>query len=324
MRDDHLLLKTHCLEANRILLSGPSSPDGDSVGACLALCALLEQLGCTQVDVAGDLSFRYSWLPNAARCIGNHEISTQYEMVIILDGDRHRLTQSVHDAFHHATTTAIIDHHRSTSTDGYTVALLDSKASSTCSMIFELAEAWGCQIDAQIATNLYAGLVFDTGAFRHQNTTPETLDMAKALMSHGIDHSLISAKILSERRPEGVQLLSHVLQNIQFMNDRSISIGIIRQTHFHQLGCIEEDIEGIVEQLLYITGVEVAALCIEKNSHALKVSLRSRSEINVAALAQSISTRGGGHIRAAGATVQQPFDSGLPMVKAKILAAFSR
>lgn len=324
MHDLQFLLQKQCIESERILLSGPSSPDGDSIGACLALQALLLQLGCQQVDVAGKLSFRYNWLPKSSCCLSDNELTASYSMVIILDGDHHRLTQAVKSAFKKAKVTAIIDHHQSTKPKDYTLALIDPNASSTCTLIFELAHAWDCQIDEAIATNLYAGLVFDTGAFRYQNTTAETLKMAESLMTMGIDHSMISAKILSERRPEGVQLFAHVLQNIQYLRNKSITVGIIQLDRFRHFNCIEEDIEGIVEQLLFITGVEVAALCIEQSKQTFKVSLRSRTVVDVAALAHSISQSGGGHIRAAGATVHLPIHTGIEVIKEKLLAAFSQ
>ena len=147
--------------------------------------------------------------------------------------------------------------------------------------------------------------------------------MAESLMMMGIDHSMISAKILSERRPEGVQLFAHVLQNIQYLRNKSVTVGLIQLDRFRHFNCIEEDIEGIVEQLLFITGVEVAALCIEQSEQTFKVSLRSRTVVDVAALAHSISQSGGGHIRAAGATVHLPIHTGIEMIKEKLLAAFS-
>lgn len=311
------------LKAQYILLSGPKGLDGDSIGACLALKALLQQQGCHNIDIAGTLSFRYSWLPDASSCIPDCDIESQYDLVVILDGDRHRLTPTVQKAFEKARHTAVIDHHQSSSNAGYDLALLDPQASSTCTMIFEMAHTWGCTVNIDIATQLYAGLVFDTGAFRYQNTTPETFKLASALIQTGINHPEITTRILAERRAEGVQLLAHVLSKIQFYNEETIAYGQIRLADFTQMNCIEEDIEGIVEQLLFITGIELACLCIEKSDSAVKISLRSRRQINVATLAQSISPHGGGHVRAAGAFVPMNFDLAKPFIHQKLLAAFS-
>ena len=99
------------LSSNRVLLTGPVKPDGDSIGACLALKAALVQHGVS-VDIAGDIVDRYAWIPGADAFLSDSEIeNAHYETVVILDGDQARLTKGAEKVFNSATQKAIIDHH---------------------------------------------------------------------------------------------------------------------------------------------------------------------------------------------------------------------
>jgi phosphoesterase RecJ-like protein len=315
-------LKNKVKSTRRILLSGPKDPDGDSIGACLALRSLLKQEGCPVVDIAGTLSFRYRWLPDADVFIEDASVKPHYDMVIVLDGDKFRVSTQVKSCFEQAEVKGIIDHHRSTSPEGYDIAIIEPNSPSTCSIIFDLAESWKSVLNKDIATNLYVGLIFDTGGFRYQNTDGDTLKMAAVLLGYNVDHPTINARILAEKRPQGIQLLGHVLNTVQFYNKGSIAVGHVRLEDFERFDCIDEDIEGMVEQLLYITGVELSCLCIERSTTFVKVSLRSRSKVDVSVLAKQISVNGGGHVRAAGAPVNQPFHQAWPRVQKVILGAF--
>jgi bifunctional oligoribonuclease and PAP phosphatase NrnA len=315
-------LKILCSSTKRILLSGPIGPDGDSIGACLAFQELLLTMGCKTVHVAAELSFRYSWLPHAEGCLSNDEIQSNYDVVIILDGDQHRLTPQVKSAFGAAKTKCIIDHHSSSKSTEYDVAIIDPYATATCSIIYDIMTLWDCPLTTSIATNIYVGLIFDTGGFRYANTTVETHRLAAELLQKNIDHAYISAMILTEKRPQGIQLLGQVLTTVQYFGKDQIAFSTITQSTMNQLGCVLDDLEGIVETILYISGVELSCLCIEKPS-SIKVSLRSRSKVNVASLAKKLSTHGGGHMRAAGATINKSLMTGLPYIQSKLLDAIA-
>lgn len=315
-------LKILCSSTKRILLSGPIGPDGDSIGACLAFKELLTTMGCKTVHVAAELSFRYSWLPHAENCLSDDEIQANYDVVIILDGDQHRLTPAVESAFLSAKTQCIIDHHSSSKSAEYDVAIIDPHATSTCSIIYELMALWGCSLTTSIATNIYVGLIFDTGGFRYANTKVETHQLAAELLKKDIGHAKISAMILTEKRQQGIKVLGQVLTTLQYFGNEQIAFSTITQSTMDKLGCVSDDLEGIVETILYISGVELSCLCIEKAS-SIKVSLRSRSKVNVASLAKKLSTHGGGHMRAAGATVNKSLVEGIPYIQSKLLDAIT-
>lgn len=296
-----------------VLLTGPVEPDGDSVGACLGLQWLLARRG-VRAEVAGEPGYRYGWMPGASDMISDARLRTDYDAVVVMDGDRHRLLPNAAAAFTNARVKAIVDHHASTTPDGYTHCWIEPHATSTCEMVYDALVAAGETVDADIATRLYVGSIFDTGGFRYSNTTPATHRMAAALLETGIDHAAIAAKVLMERRAASVRVAGHVYREAEFLLQGQLLVGAISTTLDRELGLVPGDLEGVVDALVYVHGVEVAALLIERADESVKVSLRSRGRVNVAEVAKALSTAGGGHAKAAGASVA----ADLPTTRARL------
>lgn len=307
--------------ARAVLLTGPTAPDGDSIGACLALAHVLRRVCSAHVDVAGELSYRYAWMPGAQGMLPDDAVTPDYDVVIVLDGDSGRLTPQVAAAFQAARVRGIVDHHRSTRVEGYDLAIVDPDAASTCDLVYEILLAYGQRLDREIAQLLYAGIVYDTGGFRHSNTTPHTHRIAARLVAMDIDHPAIGTRILVERSPAGLRLLSEVLQDARFHADGRLVVGVASFQLGTRLGAGPGDIEGIVDHLVYVTGVEMACFFIEQAPGQVKLSLRSRSRVDVAALARTLAPGGGGHARAAGALLHDSLDHALEVVVPRLAAA---
>ena len=299
------LLRMAMQSASSVLLTGPMFPDGDSIGACLALARAIQHLSSARVDVAGAIPLRYAWMPGADSILADESVTTDYDLVVVLDGDCRRLPPPVEAAFHAATMRGIIDHHSSTGPDDYDIALIDSSAASTCEMVYELLIRWGIAVDVDLAALLYTGLIFDTGGFRHSNTTSETHRLAATLLDTGLDHTPINIAVLMERRPEGLKLLGHVLERATFYGDGVVVVGVVDLETCERLGCTVGDIEGIVDALVFTRGVALACLCVEKGPALVKLSLRSQKEVDVARLARQLHPGGGGHPRAAGVMIPE-------------------
>jgi len=292
--------------ADRVLITGPLQVDGDSLGSSLALARALRSLGVRQVDVTGHAGSRYAWLPDAESLVPEAEVEGPYDLAVVVDGDRTRLAPAVERAFDGARRTAILDHHVSTETTGYDIALVDVNMSSTCAMTLDLLDAWGVPLDRDLATLLYTGFVFDTGSFRHPSTTPVTHDMAARLLATGIDHSDITTRVLFERSVLGLRLVSQALGRTRLLADGAVAISWLEPDEL--AGTSADDTEGIIDLMLCTRGVSAAALLLPRGETLTKVSLRSRHVIDVAALARRLWHTGGGHARAAGALVPQSLD----------------
>lgn len=302
-------LYTACQQASNIFITGPESLDGDSVGACIALKEIISTFSTATIDIFGVPTHQYIHLHGVEHWKANCNPLSHYDVAIVVDGNRFRLHPVVERAFDTATTTVLIDHHKSTDASVYDLAYLEPTAASTCTMIYDLLKTWNVPLTMLIAEALYVGLIFDTGGFQHSNTSNTVHQMASELMSTGFDANTTYIKVIKEKRPQGWKLQSHMFANSQLLEHNAIHMAYIRQQTMIDLNCDSGDIEGLVNDLRCTSGVHMAILIIEKNSNDLKVSLRSnpsyngRAGVDCAVLAQQLSKRGGGHARAAGATV---------------------
>lgn len=300
---------TICQQASTILITGPESLDGDSVGACIALKEMLQTFSNATIDIFGVPTHQYVHLHKIEDWKANCNPLPHYDVAIVVDGNRFRLHPIVQQAFDTATTTILIDHHKSTDSSVYDLAYLEPNAASTCSMIYDLLKAWKLPLTPWVAEALYVGLIFDTGGFQHSNTTTAVHQMAAELMATGFDANTTYIKVIKEKRPQGWKLQSQMFVNSHLIEHGAIHTAYIRQQTMTDLNCDSGDIEGLVNDLRCTSGVHLAILVIEKSDTELKVSLRSnphyngRLGVDCSIFAQQLSQRGGGHARAAGATV---------------------
>ena len=313
-------LLTLCMEANTILITGPDSLDGDSIGAALALREMIRQQTSAAVHIAGIPTHQYQHLSGIDDWKPNSGLYDHYDIAIVVDGDRYRLQSTVETSFNKSTQTILIDHHKSTETESYSIAWLNPTAVSTCSMIYELLQEWHCTLTPTIAEALYVGLLFDTGGFQHSNTNADTMRLAATLMEQGFDANTTYIKVVKEKRPQGWKLQSAMFQNSTLLHDGRIHIAWISADTMKTLGCDNGDIEGLVNDLRCTTGVDFAALIVGLPNGTHKVSLRSnptfgdKEGIDCSGLAKSLSIRGGGHTRASGARLDMDLQASIDHV----------
>ena len=312
---------TLCIDANTILITGPQSLDGDSIGAALALREMILQKTSSVVHIAGIPTHQYLHLSGIDDWKPNTDLHDHYDVAIVVDGDRYRLESTVETSFNKSKQTILIDHHKSTETESYNMAWLNPTAVSTCSMIYELHQEWHCTLTPTIAESLYVGLLFDTGGFQHSNTNADTMRLAAILMEQGFDANTTYIKVVKEKRPQGWKLQSAMFQNSTLLYNGRIHIAWVSVETMNTLGCDNGDIEGLVNDLRCTTGVDFAALIVGLSNGTHKVSLRSnptfgdKEGIDCSALAKSLSVRGGGHTRASGARLDMNLQDSIEHVK---------
>jgi len=311
-----LKLREIAQNARSVLLTGPAGADGDSIGATLALARGIRALGANDVRVAANTPERYRWMQDAKGIIANGNLEGDFDLVIVMDGDRHRLAPKVKKAFQAARYKVVVDHHRTTSSDGYDLAIVDPTAPATCSQVLEILDAWSVPLDAAIAEQLYVGLIYDTGGFRYSNTRPETHQAAARLLATGIDHANIASRVLMEIRPAGLALKAAVLSTAQFFSQGQLVIGTCSVEAMNRCEANTGDLDGIVESLLYVQGAEMCVLIVERDPSTVKLSLRAKGGVNVAALAKRLDSGGGGHAKAAGVVLKQSLAEALDALPA--------
>lgn len=294
-------------DCKTIGISGHVRPDGDCAGSCLGMALYLKKLlgEGVRVDVfLGDLSdsLRHN-LIGQELVHWNYETDVKaYDAFLCLDCEATRLGDAM-DYFFKAKKRINIDHHQSNARGSGQVNWVDPEASSTCELCYRTMDPE--KVDRDIATDLYIGIVTDTGLFQYSNTSPQTMEIAGKLMATGFDHSDIARQVFFEKNYVQQQILGRaLLESILFMDGRCIVSMIDRKTmQFYK--ALSKDMDGIVSQMNSTEGVSCAIFMYEMEPLTYKVSLRSNGDVDVAKVAERFG--GGGHKRAAGCTVNAPY-----------------
>ena len=292
-------LLEECKQAKRIGISGHIRPDGDCVGSCMGLYLYLKK-----VRPDADLHIFLEKPADIFSCISSvEEIDSEYgeqerfDVFFALDTASDRLG-GAEAYFNSAVKKINIDHHISNKGCG-DVNYVVPTASSTSELIYDLTEKE--QLDEEIAKALYIGISHDTGVFQYSNTSPETLRAAAKLISYGFDFSRLIEETFYEKTYLQTQILGRaLLESILFMDGKCV-VSVIDRKTMDFYGASPQDLEGIVSQLRSIKGVECAIFMYETGVLEYKVSMRSGGLVNVSQIASYFG--GGGHVRAAGCTM---------------------
>ena len=307
------LLK-ECQGAKRIGITGHVRPDGDCVGACLALSYYLrKELGDTAVTVLLEEPAPVFWeLAGFSDIVSDFPELPPFDVVFILDCNLERTG----DGAKYAKTAGKvinIDHHISNTGDG-DVNYIRPQIGSTCELIYDLIP--GEALDTELAKAIYIGMVHDTGVFQYSNTTRETMQKAGHLISFGFDFYRMIQETFYQKTYVQAQIMGRTLmESIRFMDGRCIVSVIDRKTQDFY-GVTPKDFEGIVNQLRNIKGISCAIFMYECGLLEYKVSLRTDETVDAARVA--VYFGGGGHARAAGCTMKGTFHDCVNNLSAEI------
>ncbi|MGA6980559.1 MAG: bifunctional oligoribonuclease/PAP phosphatase NrnA [Candidatus Sulfotelmatobacter sp.] len=293
---------------DRFVLTSHARPDGDAVGSALACCQILRGMGKRADVVLHDGVPRiYRSLPFADQVLQADRIDGNYDAAIILECDsihRTRL-EGLENRF-----LISIDHHLSGRPFAH-VNWIDPHAVATGEMVFRLAREAASPFSPEMATCLYTALMTDTGSFMFQGTNEHTFALARELVLAGADPSYCARSIYFAHSVAKMRLLGEALRNLN--TQAGIGWTWVTQEQMERCGAIEEDCEGLVNYVLSIGEVEVAALFREIPDGRFRVSLRSKGALDVARVAERFG--GGGHECASGCSVEGP----LPQAVRQIL-----
>jgi len=190
-----------------------------------------------------------------------------------------------------------IDHH--VSNPGYAaVNLIDAESPATAQVLEEIFAALKWPLDADIAANLYVGLMTDTGNFRYRQTTARTFEIAARLVAAGADPTTLAEGCYQSFRAERLLLVGEVFQAIHFSNRNRIAWFTLTPEMFARSGAVPDETEGLIEYLQAVKTVEVAFLLEMMPGGMTRASLRSRGLVDVQKICQEFG--GGGHRLAAG------------------------
>ncbi len=292
-------LETMIDQAGKIVILGHVNPDGDCVGSCLAVYNYIKEW-----DSSRAVTVRLERVPSKFSYLSGFDaIETEvgeetYDLCICLDSSDEERLGDFKSCFDRSAKTICIDHH--ITNRGYAQEnVIDGHASSACEVVYgQLDES---RISKHVAECIYTGIIHDTGVFKYSNTSRKTMEIAGKMMEKGIDFGTIIDGSFYKKTYMQSQILGRaLLESITFLDGRCI-FSVVRKKDMDFYCVDKSDLDGIVDQLRVIDGIECAIFLYETGIHQFKVSLRSNSIVDVSRIAAYFG--GGGHVRAAGCTM---------------------
>jgi phosphoesterase RecJ-like protein len=295
--------------ADRLLLLAHVSPDGDALGCALAVGLALDQLpGERKVQVSfGDDPFvvpaNLSWLPGQDLLVPPAEVDEAPDIVVTFDASSADRLGTLQELSGRAPTLLVVDHHASY--DGFgSLELVDVTAPATAVIADELIRRLGVELNPDIAACLYTGLVTDTGSFRYHGTTPATHELAGRLLATGIPFDEIARNLFDSVPFPFLGLLGQALDEARLDPDAADGDGLVwtfvGADERNRRGLAFDLVEPIIDVVRKSVEAEVALVVKEDDAGVLKVSMRSKGNVDVGAVAVRLG--GGGHRYAAGFT----------------------
>lgn len=290
-------------EAKTIGISGHVRPDGDCVGSVMGLYLYLKKL-CKDARI----QVMIEEPADIFHCIrGVSEISSdfqpvteQFDVFIALDCEKSRLGEA-EKFFDSAKKTVNIDHHISNAAGCGDVNYVVPTASSASELVYQVMEDKSA-IDEEIAKALYIGIIHDTGVFQYSNTSPQTLEIAAKLISYGFDFPKLIDSTFYEKTFVQNRIMGQVLTESRLYLDGKCIVGVADIAMMEKYRANTKDLDGIVSQLRNTKGVECALFLYEMKEKEYKASLRASGDVDMAKVASCFG--GGGHVKAAGVTMQ--------------------
>lgn len=286
-------------KAENIVLLTHENPDGDAVGSTTAMYLALKQLG-KQVDmIIPEYPRAFSFLPGMENVKKESDIKN-YDLAIALDTATTKMLNGFVKYFEDAKTKIVIDHHSSNTMFG-DYNYVDQDAPACAQLLLVLFSYFNIDVTKDIGTCILTGIITDTGGFRYDGVTAETFEFVAALSKRGVKVSKVYQKVFASMSKSKFNLHRIALNRLEFLADGKIAFTYITKEDEELVGAENGDYDGIVEEGRDVEGVEVSVF-LRETEKGIRASLRSKDYVNVSELGRIFG--GGGHIRAAGCTIQ--------------------
>lgn len=294
------------LDAKKIALIIHVNPDSDCVGSAAALALTLRNMG-KKADIFcdSDIPNRLSFLVKDKELFG--PLDSVYDVCLCVDvAENYMMGKYYGSLFKRTGITCCIDHHGTNS--GYAeYNYIDPEASAAGEILyFFIKDYLGQPLTFDSAACLYAAIAGDTGSFRYSNTTCRTHRVAGELIGYGIDNAKIMRLMFEQKTAEQLKLNAEVISGLEFFENGKICVATVDEAMLCKYGINFGEADDIASIPRQITGVEVGVYIKVKGDSDCKLSLRSNEYVDVAEIAKNLG--GGGHIRAAGVTLNMTKD----------------
>lgn len=307
----------------RPLIISHQRPDGDAIGSLAALALALKQLAIEPFATLFDpIPPRYDFLKDHVAWYLWDEVrdvvKRECDAVIILDTCAFAQLEPAAEFLQQCPETLVVDHHltrdRLAHRDG-DLQLIDVTAAATSVIIAEWFASAGLTVDSPIATALFTGIATDCGWFRFSNTDARTMRLAAGLVEQGVAVSDLYDQIHQQEPLPKLRLISRLLDSMELFADGKLAVLRLRPADFAAVGADRSMTDDLVNEASRLAGVEATIMFTEESDGLVKANFRSKSFLDVSALASRYG--GGGHARAAGARIHGQWDSVVPRLIAE-------
>lgn len=318
--------------ARHALVASHENPDADTLGAALGVATIVEHHGGRATLVSTDpVPPLYDFLPGMDRFAQDPPADGDYDLLVVCDCgtlDRLGAVRERHRELFDRLPRVLVDHHAS-NTEGGPGDWVDPTAAATCEMVALLAARLDVPLDANdglLAAALMAGIVMDTSTFAHPNATPRTLAVAAALVAAGAPLSEISRRLYRSKPDAQLRLFGRILDRLEVTPSGRVIHSYLSDADLAATGTLGAHSEGLIDLLAQSETADVAILFKEAGPDSTRISVRTKPG-GVDATVLTGAFGGGGHARAAGATVAAPIDEARRQVLAeadRLVAAIAR
>ena len=310
---DEILNKIN--EAKNIVILTHENPDGDAIGTSLALYIQLKTLNKDVELIVPSYPRVFECLPQIKKIskIGKRK---KYDLAISVDTASIKQLDGWSKYFENAKYRIVIDHHSSNAMFG-DINYVDMSSPACAQVMYVLFRYYNWEITSDIGTCLMGGIITDTGGFQYSGVSKETFEIASNLLTQGVNISKLYKKLLETHTKTSVELKKIALNRMEFLENGKVTFTYITKEDEEKINAETGDYEGLVNEGRNIEGVEVS-IFLHEIDKGFRVSLRSNDYVNVSDVCLMFG--GGGHIRAAGVTMQ-----GTPnQIKEKLLGEIKR
>jgi phosphoesterase RecJ-like protein len=302
----------------RFVLSSHARPDGDAIGSQLAMAFALWQLGKDVRLVNRDAPpGPLQVFPGVSKIEVADRVDDPGDAVIVMEcGD---LTRTGVAGFERGFVINI-DHHLG-NTDYGALNWFDATAAACGEMVFELVKELGVTLTPEIATHVYVAIITDTGSFHYSSISPRTFDICRQCVEAGIDPPSIARAIFDSNNLGRLKLFGAVLSKMELDASGRVAIVYVDQKLAQECGGTYEDTEGIVNLPLTVKEIEAVAFFKEAGPGDWRVSMRSKGDVDVNAIAKEYG--GGGHKNASGCNARGALPALKVLFAGKLFAAIA-
>jgi phosphoesterase RecJ-like protein len=299
--------------STRILLCSHENPDGDGLGAALALAGYLKAQGkqvriVAYPGVTPELRWMDTegWIEPFDAAGAHSDLARWPDGWLVIDASEpHRLGALLPVFEASSARKACLDHHLKDVPAGFDEEFTDAEASASAELVYDLiAPRMPRPLPAAMAEALYAGVVSDTGNFQFSNSTAKIHRLAADLIDQGVRPARVYQRLYWQERPEKLHLFGRAYEGLQIRAEGRYARLRVTLEDLAACGANHDDLDRLVNKPLELRGVEVSALLYETLDGRIKVGLRSRERVSVHAIASAFG--GGGHRLASGAKIPGP------------------